>query len=261
MKKEKIKYLIIIISIAVAGKVYSQQGWEYVNPYPTGQTIYSMSFINANTGMAVTTDGSTVLFTTNSGNNWISHVPFDPFNFGYFGCLMIDENTGLIGSVTDYSPVGIFKTTDKGKNWQEVFNTGNPGGVDNFYRYGDNTIYATYRYSYLKSTDRGNTWSMKEVTSYPHYLNSILFINDNIGFICGQDDLILKTTNNGENWFNLNVNFGGNFDCKDVMFKNENTGLVVSSIHGSYRTTNGGINWTHYPNQNGGAALDRKSVV
>ncbi len=252
MKKEKIKYLIIIISIAVAGKVYSQQGWEYVNPYPTGQVIQSMSFINANTGIAVTYFGGTVLNTTNGGTNWTSRVPY-PLPSSFWNCLMLDENTWLVTNVSDYIAVGIFRTTDRGMNWQEIYNTGLNGSVDNFYRYNENTIYALHKYAYLKSTDRGNTWTRKEV--YSDYLSSIMFINDSTGFISGPDSIVLKTTNYGENWFGINVHpVTTNYGFSSVMFKNENTGICMSE-NGSYRTTNGGMNWTHYPNQSGRGAF------
>ena len=252
MKPLTIKYLLLIISFVMSGKIYSQQGWEYVNPYPTGQTIWSMSFINANTGIAVTSYGGTVLNTTNGGMNWTSRAPY-PLSVDFFGCLMIDENTWLAGRVSDYTAVGIFRTTDRGLNWHEIYNTGLNGSIDNFYRYNENTIYALHKFAYLKSTDRGNTWTRKEVSSYPNYLNSIMFLNDSIGYIGSQDSIILKTTNYGENWFGINVHPVSPFTYfSSVMFKNENTGICVSSeAKGSYRTTNGGINWTHYPNQSG----------
>jgi len=256
MIKKTLIYFILIISIVIVGSVYSQQGWEYVNPYPTGQTIWSMSFINANTGMAVTSDGGTVLNTTNGGMNWTSRAPY-PLSVDFFGCLMIDENTWLAGRVSDYTAVGIFRTTDRGSNWHEIYNTGLNGSIDNFYRYNENTIYALHKFAYLKSTDRGNTWTRKEVSSYPNYLNSIMFLNDSTGYIGSQDSIILKTTNYGENWFGINVHPVSPFTYfSSVMFKNENTGFCVSSeAKGSYRTTNGGINWTHYPNQSGTGAF------
>ena len=248
------KIILVIIVLVITNKSKSQQGWEYINPYPTGQIIMSMSFINANTGIAVTYYGGTVLNTTNGGLNWTSRVPY-PLPTAFRSCLMLDENTWLVTNASDYINVGIFRTTDKGSNWQEIYNTGLNGSVDKLYRYNENTIYAIHKFAYLKSTDRGNTWTRKEVSSYPNYLSSIMFINDSTGYISSQDSIILKTTNYGENWFGINVHPVAPFTgFSSIMFKNENTGICISD-YGSYRTTNGGINWAHYPNQSGTGAF------
>lgn len=252
MRIYSLKIILLLIFLEIASQANSQPGWEYVNPYPTSQNIMSMSFINANTGIAVTYYGGTVLNTTNGGLTWTSRVPY-PLPTAFRSCLMLDENTWLVTNASDYSTVGILKTTDRGANWQEIYNTGLNGSVDNLYRYNENTIFAIHKYAYLKSTDRGNTWTRKEVSSV--YIGSILFINDSTGFISSQDSLILKTTNYGENWFGINVHPVAPFTgFSSVMFKNENTGICVSE-YGSYRTTNGGTNWTHYPNQSGTGAF------
>ena len=118
------KKLLIIITLLlfICNTSFSQSGWQWVTPYPTGQPIYSLSFINANTGVGVTTYGGTIIWTTNGGTNWSSFVPF---NKSYFGCLMLDENTAFAGQVDDYYPCDIIRTTNKGLNWHIVFITNN----------------------------------------------------------------------------------------------------------------------------------------
>jgi photosystem II stability/assembly factor-like uncharacterized protein len=231
---------------------FSQSGWQWFNPYPTGQSVQSISFINANTGMAVTSSGSSILWTTNGGTNWNTNRPFN--NSGYFSCLMINANTGFAGEYSDYNTVKIIRTTNGGQNWEINFNTELYSiGIHSIVKYG-NVIYACGGHIWLKSTNNGETWIMNTVGYYPMDIRSIQFIDINTGFICGtgNPNFINKTTNGGISWFSIfQDSVSSNF--WSVMFKNENTGFVCSSENRSVRTTNGGFNWINYPNQLSGS--------
>jgi len=244
--KKFIYALITFISI-VSTSLYSQSGWQWVNPYPTGQTIYSMSFINANTGMAVTTYGGTILLTTNGGINWASFNPY--MNFVYFGCLMIDENTGFAGEINEYAPTHIVRTTNKGLTWEIVFDPGIIIQFENFTKNGNN-IFACGSNYIIKSSDRGTSWTINMLDVPSLSLRSIKFLNENTGYICGVPNIIVKTTNGGINWNSI---FQDTIDYNfwSIMFKDENTGFISSSEICSFRTTNGGTNWIRYPSQLG----------
>lgn len=247
MSADYTKISLLIIFLSVCNFVIAQIGWQWVNPYPTGQKIHSMSFINANTGMAVTTYGGTIIRTTNGGINWDSYVPFKR---NYFGCLMIDENTWLAGDYSDYYPVVIIRTTDKGNNWNIVYNSGLNGGITYFSKFNDSILFAINRNNFLKSTNKGADWIMIPTGVNTPSLEYVQFINENTGFVCG-GNTISKTTNGGNNWFSI-YSSGGAYNFRSAMFKDENTGFVVSGLYGSFRTINSGMNWTHYPNQSGG---------
>ena len=49
MRTLKISLLVFIISITTS----AQEGWFWQNPLPQGNTLYSIFFINPNTGWAV----------------------------------------------------------------------------------------------------------------------------------------------------------------------------------------------------------------
>jgi photosystem II stability/assembly factor-like uncharacterized protein len=73
--------------------------------------------------------------------------------------------------------------------------------------------------------------------------NDVVFVNENTGWLCGNNGYVAKTTNKGVNWANQTVQADMHFEC--VHFFNENTGIIFGED--SYRTTNAGLNWNFIP--------------
>ena len=80
-------------------------------------------------------------------------------------------------------------------------------------------------------------------------LNVIEFASANVGFIGGNDSLLLKTTNGGVSWDSLSftgVTFGlGGEAIVNLKFVSESIGyMTVGPYSGSYKTTDGGLTWS-----------------
>jgi len=75
-------------------------------------------------------------------------------------------------------------------------------------------------------------------------LQSVFFINGNIGWACGSNGVIVKTTNGGENWFEQNSTTTE--DLREIHFVNENYGWAYQ-YHLILSTTNGGVTWFSQP--------------
>ncbi len=71
-------------------------------------------------------------------------------------------------------------------------------------------------------------------------LNSVYFASADIGFICGNSGVILKTTNKGANWQTLSSGTTGNL--YSVRFINTSTGFAAGD-NLILKTTNGGVSW------------------
>lgn len=84
------------------------------------------------------------------------------------------------------------------------------------------------------------TWTEKELTGYSN-LNAIDFVNDNVGWIVGNNGIILKTTNGGVEWIPQNSNV--TYDILDVDFIDENIGCAVCRNE-CLTTSDGGQTWT-----------------
>jgi len=61
------------------------------------------------------------------------------------------------------------------------------------------------------------------------------------GWVCGDAGTLLKTTNGGQDW--VQVQATGN-NLNSIAFKDANTGVAVGDDGVIIRTTNGGVNWT-----------------
>jgi len=80
-------------------------------------------------------------------------------------------------------------------------------------------------------------------------LNTIDFPSSTIGYIGGNDSLLLKTTDGGQNWSPVNYTgitfFPGGEHIINLQFITEDIGfLAVGPYSGSYKTIDGGLTWT-----------------
>lgn len=85
-------------------------------------------------------------------------------------------------------------------------------------------------------------------------LNAIDFPSGSVGYIAGDEGILLKTTDGGVTWGSL-VYFGisspsGTPNFADVDFVDELTGFITvkNANPGSYKTTDGGLNWESVEN-------------
>lgn len=91
----------------------------------------------------------------------------------------------------------------------------------------------------LRTTNGGLNWISIPNPS-TQSINKIQFLNENTGFL-GGNNALFKTTNGGNSWLTL-FNTDG---FSDIHFINESTGylLSINSPPKIYRTTNGGLNF------------------
>ena len=80
-------------------------------------------------------------------------------------------------------------------------------------------------------------------------INTIDFVNDNIGWIAGRNGTFLKTTDGGENWNSIPIN--ENWHINQIDFINETVGWAIASVFNSsecndiiVKTDDGGYNWS-----------------
>ena len=65
MQTLKISLLVFILSVTIS----AQEGWFWQNPYPTGNNLQSLHFIDNQTGWIVGAYG-TIFKTTDGGESW-----------------------------------------------------------------------------------------------------------------------------------------------------------------------------------------------
>lgn len=99
-------------------------------------------------------------------------------------------------------------------------------------------------YVLLRTSDGGRTWDSL-TTSLARQLDSVFFLNRNLGWVSGYRGVILRTTDGGDSWTLLPS--GSTYKLAQIQFVDENNGFVVQAAHTHFmRTTDGGNTWTHH---------------
>ncbi len=201
-----------------------------------GSILNSISFINDNTGFLVggfNTSLRDFLKTTNGGSSWI------PINTPSTQMLneiqFINSSTGFVSGNGNT----FFQTTNSGVNWS-LNNTITEDGfsLNSVYFPNSNEGYLVGTYGTIfKSTTSGNFWAPKAPVGTLENFHEVLFTNKNTGYTLGNS--IVKTTNAGDNWINLNTSFPSYPFGLQFFFE---TGFV-QSFPDLYKTQNGGENW------------------
>jgi len=260
---------LFLVFLGLTTTLFSQ--WEYLNPYPSANTLRDIHFISESIGIAVG-DKGLIIRTTDSGENW--SIQNSCFDYNLLSFHFVDEFTGYAAGINE----ALLKTTDGGITWNYK-NTNRD--VVSVYFTSENCGYAVGGSSCIKTIDGGDTWV--DVThSFNSSLFSVHFIDDSVGFISGigkiwktvdgglswspsalVNDLgiysiffvdsctgyagggmgiIAKTTDMGENWI---IKHPGSHASaiQSIYFLNQLTGYACAENGMIYKTTDGGESW------------------
>jgi photosystem II stability/assembly factor-like uncharacterized protein len=92
------------------------------------------------------------------------------------------------------------------------------------------------------SVDGGNTFSAAMVDVQRRGIKAAFFINNNVGYLCGEGGMILKTTDSGLTFLPQTSNTTE--VLWDIEFQDENTGYAVGAAGVMLKTTDGGTTWS-----------------
>lgn len=169
----------------------------------------------------------------------INSISFIDVNNGMGACRgMISYNIGGQNSSTG----SIIKTTDGGVTWSNVY-TMDSIIFNQIIHIGINTVisvgyhyYSTYGII-AKSTNSGISW---DTLTFSNALNSVSFLNNNIGYISGSNGSVYKTIDGGNQWSQLIT--GVTENLLSCLFLNDTVGFVGGGTK-MMKTTNGGQTW------------------
>ncbi|MHB1325013.1 MAG: YCF48-related protein [Thermoleophilia bacterium] len=248
--------LLIIIAVAPAsswGLATGDGTWQWVNPSVQGNTLRSLSFVNANTGWAAG-DGGTILKTTDGGASWSAQIPSSnsctgvtPYGSGcnLKGVSFFDANNGwAVGAFGT-----IWKTINGGTSWTAqslpIIGCGgscvyaNLSGV----HFISSTVGIAVGPSYAFATrDGGASWTQVTGINTSHSLNAIQLVDSNNGFAVGDNGAVYKITWNGSTWAAAQQTGTGTQSLTGLYFANAANGFAVGGGR-LWRTVNGGTTW------------------
>jgi len=239
MKKQilKLTFLSLTINLIFLSNLsFSQNGWVQQSS-GTSSNLYSVTFIDINTGTAVGAYGI-IRRTTNGGVNWFSQTSGTSNTL--YSVYFVNANTGtIIGSG------GIIRrTTNGGINWFPQ-DGGTSQTLRSVYFINANTGVIVGNIGTIRRTTNGGINWFSQSSGTTQNLNSVYLINANIGTTVGDNGIVRKTTNSGLNWFSQTV--FSSYTLTSVYFIDTNIGIITKSNYNYtrsiYRTTNGGIVW------------------
>jgi photosystem II stability/assembly factor-like uncharacterized protein len=190
-------------------------------------------------GTAFGNHRSIVAKTVNGGQTWDS-LASELFGYDLFTVHFLSNNIGFLGAVG-----GILRTVDGG----QTFTTDTlplAGAVKKFFFTSSTTGFAAVGKKVMKTTDMGMSWNTLFTDTTE--VNSVYFINSNVGFAVGDKGALLKTTNGGGAWTKSLIDPDTVF-LHDIKFINSNVGFIAASKWqvGNrgyiYKTVDGGVSW------------------
>lgn len=280
MASMKFKYLfalLLLLSICC----HAQYNWQALPTAPVSYRFDDMFFLNPQMGWAINPNYlnpnvypsiqfGRIFKTIDGGNSW--QLLKDSSNTIYRSVGFADSLTGWVGNLADTSTylgipgttdtIPLYQTNDGGLNWQPVnLPQPHPAGICGISVVTDSIVYAYGRYygpaCYVKTTNKGASWTFKDMSAYAIGLVDGYFFNKDTGLITGQSNnstaLILSTYNGGTTW---QVVYQSTHSYQDIVWKlsfpSRDTGYAsvqCPPCAGSFpayflKTTNGGITWT-----------------
>lgn len=242
VKVKKPFFISIMLALSNAGIIIfngisvSQSKWEYIHPFPTGNTLNSISFYDFNNGYSAGSKG-TIIRTTDGGRSWIT------------------ENSGVSTSINRIICLNKFRTIaigDRGviltkssiENFWISRRSPVPYNLHDVKFISDKTGYtAGLGGTVLKTTDSGIQW-IKLNTGTSASLFCIDFADVNTG-VSGGYNVILKTSDGGFSWMNLNILISPPSQIIDVRMFGRDTiyALCCTPYGGFLKSTDGGFSW------------------
>lgn len=120
----------------------------------------------------------------------------------------------LIRGLVPHGGSNIFTTDDGGNNWYPFWEKGRfDYGATDFTFFGNDHgwILRDGNKSIISTRDGGRSWSHLASLPTDKSLSSIIFLDEQIGFVVGEQGLILRSSDGGKNWDDLSVSFAIDF--------------------------------------------------
>ena len=208
--------------------------WNLLTP-PPATHFTSVQFMDAMNGYVVGTGGA-IYFTQDSGGSWIdksiANITTDHHNL-YF---LSQPKGWVVGHYIHY-------TINGGNSWDLQLDYDPPrewygvafGNTDNGVVVGDKSGFGEIYYT----TNGGLNWLQSNYPAGISRLNTVCFAKTNTAYAVGRNGTLLKSTDSGQNWVQINNSMSGTL--WGVSFADEQNGWIVGDK--IWRTYNGGQTW------------------
>lgn len=175
---------------------------------------------------------------------WVGQPHWHPFRMDYSwnrGCFFWDIGHGIVVSGEGFETGKARKLGPNAVWFQDTVHQF-PNALSAVWLSDSLTAHAVGLGWVLRSDDGGRSWLRLPQTG--DFFRSVHFPTPTIGYICGHNGTLLKTTDSGRNWFTLRDGgpFGGE-PFRALWFTSADKGYLVGDGGLLWRTENGGADW------------------
>jgi len=215
------------------------QDWHWQNPYPTGNKIYCIDFVDDITGWFGSSAG-TILHTTDGGNSWnIQYVGIDELFIQSIDFINNFEGWAVGNFYSNQGIAYILHTEDGGTTWSVQY-------VDSLFFFNIITFIdknhgwagASRDGKIFYTTDGGASWNLSR--SAKGDISSIVFIDTFRGWATGDNAPLIFSEDGGKSW--KSTNFTG---YPNKIFFSDDLHGWLTGYEKLYRTTDGGVTWMY----------------
>lgn len=209
------------------------ESWFNVTP-PNAGDLWGLYFLDENIGLVIGGGCGTPQYfwrTENGGQNWSASIYNNPGSKMADALLYDKDGLGYaIGSGT------LWKSTNGGKSWLPISNTGNVDWHEEITRV-NNTFLIPYSEGCFGNTttdvggiritnNEGRTW-FQYSTGVPMF-GTFLF-DESHGWAAGFNRTVIYTSDGGRTWSQQNCGISPGASMDDIWFINDTTGWVVGN--------------------------------
>jgi len=161
--------------------------WTQVNP-PYISAIEDICFLDENYGFICGLN--LIYYTTDGGETWLEPASFPgaTINWWLREFSFPNDSVGYVcGDIGQ-----IYKTTDRGKNWQYMENSPTTESIQGIAAWDENHLFACgFAGTVMRSTDGAESWQLMTAASTQNFY-SIDFTPNGSGFVCSQIGEVLR---------------------------------------------------------------------
>jgi photosystem II stability/assembly factor-like uncharacterized protein len=233
--KVSARHLAVVKDLQCSGG--DSKGWCWQRPLPTGNRIFDITFVDADTGWAVGQAGQ-ILKTSDGGTTWVSQASHVTDDLRYVRFA----NASVGWAVGDHRAT--LKTTDAGATWTRQANetswSGQPSGMG-LAVLDEMRALAIFDYDDARTTnDGGQTWTDAMVSPEEVTEDGTLWDVDYYA--------LRKSTRLGMDEATLSFGTNGTGYLRRFTMGNARNGLLMtnewsSSLQRMFRTSDGGASW------------------
>lgn len=181
-----------------------------------------------------------IYFSTDQGETWVKRPDNNKYSGNHFYALhFFDEFRGIATG----GKGRILYTQDGGFSWDEYSPT--YWTILDLQFINSSLGFACTRNEVLRTDNEGDSWSVLfQNTDQDFNVNGIHFVNDQFGFLFGEDGIIQRTTNGGITWTNTSTpNLPRLDELTEMFFLSDQFGIAVDGDV-LIKTNNAGQTWT-----------------